>query len=774
MKVIKLFITSILLLSSFQTFAAFSITTAANVSTPENTDKVIKLTVNKNGFNEVTFGKRKFTMSGKDVNKFTISGEDLKSKLTFKATAFEAGSDNTYSVNIKAEFRFMTETSSIAYTQTTEKTITVTVTKNPDNGEHVPTFRITTANVSTPENTDKVIKLTVNKNGFNELIFGRRKFTMSGKDVNKFTISDEDLKSKLTFKATAFEAGSDNTYSVNIKAEFRFMTGPSSVAYTQTTEKTITVTVTKDPDNGEHVPTFHITTVDVSTPENTDKVIMLATNIDDLKYKTTFTITGGADVKKFTLAGNKLTFKATAFEARKDATYRVKIKATPNIFLPLPGTGLEDEKTLTVTVTKANTGGNPDDNGALRITTADVSTPENTDKVITLITNKSDTNVFKNMLTIFTIVDGADAKRFTLKKGNKLTFKATAFKAQSNTYRVKIKVFQERFDRGFSPWAFPPSETAYKTLTVTVTKNPDDNGKYVPTFRITTDNVSTPENTDKVIMLATNIDDLKYKTTFTITGGADVKKFTLAGNKLTFKATAFEARKDATYRVKIKATPDIFLWILLFSQTTEKTIVDWIPQTTEKTITVTVTKNPDNGKYVPTFRITTDNVSTPENTDKVIMLATNIDDLKYETNFTITGGADVKKFTLAGNKLTFKATAFEARKDATYRVKIKAALGTGISFFDWILLFPQTTEKTIVDWIPQTTEKTITVTVTKANTGGNPDDNGALRITTADAFSTPENNPNMVISLTTNKDANKDVDVNFSITGGADQGEVGL
>jgi hypothetical protein len=63
-------------------------------------------------------------------------------------------------------------------------------------------------------------------------------------------------------------------------------------------------------------------------------------------------------------------------------------------------------------------------------------------------------------------VDGADAKRFTLKKGNKLTFKATAFKAQSNTYRVKIKVFQERFDRGFSPWAFPPSETAYKTLTV--------------------------------------------------------------------------------------------------------------------------------------------------------------------------------------------------------------------------------------------------------------------------------------------------------------------
>jgi hypothetical protein len=82
------------------------ITTPDVVSTPENTDKVIRLTVNKNGFNELAFGDRKFTMSGKDVNKFTISNKDLNSKLTFKATAFAAGSDNTYSVNIKAELCF--------------------------------------------------------------------------------------------------------------------------------------------------------------------------------------------------------------------------------------------------------------------------------------------------------------------------------------------------------------------------------------------------------------------------------------------------------------------------------------------------------------------------------------------------------------------------------------------------------------------------------------------------------------------------------------------
>jgi hypothetical protein len=70
--------------------------------------------------------------------------------------------------------------------------------------------------------------------------------------------------------------------------------------------------------------------------------------------------------------------------------------------------------------------------------------------------------------------------------------------------------------------------------------------------------------------------------------------FPLSSNRLTFKATAFEARNNATYRVKIKAdlgTPASF-----FDRT-------FLPPTTEKTLTVTVTKNPDdNGKYVPTFR----------------------------------------------------------------------------------------------------------------------------------------------------------------------------
>jgi hypothetical protein len=39
----------------------------------------------------------------------------------------------------------------------------------------------------------------------------------------------------------------------------------------------------------------------------------------------------GLDSKKFTLVGDKLTFEATDFEARKNATYHVKIRSTFSI-----------------------------------------------------------------------------------------------------------------------------------------------------------------------------------------------------------------------------------------------------------------------------------------------------------------------------------------------------------------------------------------------------------------------------------------------------------
>jgi hypothetical protein len=85
MKIIKLFVIHILLLSSFQTFAAFFITTP-NVSTPENRDKVIKLTVNTGKRDAPSFR----ILDGADNDWFDIDDDEL----TFKATAFRAQKDN--------------------------------------------------------------------------------------------------------------------------------------------------------------------------------------------------------------------------------------------------------------------------------------------------------------------------------------------------------------------------------------------------------------------------------------------------------------------------------------------------------------------------------------------------------------------------------------------------------------------------------------------------------------------------------------------------------
>ncbi|VVM26946.1 hypothetical protein BSPWISOXPB_5634 [uncultured Gammaproteobacteria bacterium] len=118
--------------------------------------------------------------------------------------------------------------------------------------------------------------------------------------------------------------------------------------------------------------------------------------------------------------------------------------------------------------------------------------PENKNKTIRLAINKS-ADFGQIGYRFFTIVDGLDASKFTL-KGRELTFKATAFKARNNTYHVNIKV-------RFKKTVFSRKETAEITLSVTVTKTNFNDEK----LHITTaSNFSTPENTDKTIELTLN------------------------------------------------------------------------------------------------------------------------------------------------------------------------------------------------------------------------------------------------------------------------------
>jgi hypothetical protein len=107
---------------------------------------------------------------------------------------------------------------------------------------------------------------------------------------------------------------------------------------------------------------------------------MLATNMDDFEYgdfeyKAIFTITGGADVKKFTLAGNRLTFNILP------------------IVIRILGYGYSEGF-----FSRREKGGGGGTKGGFNLNT---------------ISGIISTNLFRNMITTFDIGGGADAKRFT-------------------------------------------------------------------------------------------------------------------------------------------------------------------------------------------------------------------------------------------------------------------------------------------------------------------------------------------------------------------------
>ncbi|VVH55647.1 hypothetical protein BAZOLSSOX_2848 [uncultured Gammaproteobacteria bacterium] len=736
----------------------FAITTA-DVSTPENSDKVIELTANKDNVSFVIG-------DGEDRDKFSLP--EGSNKLTFAATDFEARSDHTYSVVIIAS---KTGETHIA------KTITVTVTDlndvaptnlqisntelvadlpagtlvgtlsatdadtaadaltftieffpilRPDldfeivNRNQLKTKRrivtlvnnivpikvsdgvqhtsknftikvirklvITTADVFTPEKVAKVITLTANKSDAS--------FSIVSQDQDKFSLNGNTL----TFKATDFKDAGDNTYQVAIRA----------TKGDETTEKTLTVTV----EAGELV----ITTADVSTTENANKVITLTVNRGDASG-VSFAITGGADKAKFSLSGNTLTFVATDFEGRDKHTYSVAITASE--------AGKSSvSKTITVTVTNLNDVAPTN----LQISNTDLVADLPAGTVVGTL-SATDIDTAADALTFTITSNNAD---FEIVNRNQLKTKRRIVTIGNMTVPIKVS---------------DGVQHTRKDFTIKVIEGLEDEGELV----ITTTDVATPENADKVIALTVNRSDVSG-VSFAITGGADKAKFSLSGNTLTFAATDFEVRSDHAYSVIITASEagessvsktitvtvtdlnDVAPTNIQISNTNLLkdqpigTVVGILSATDIDTaadaLTFTITNNADfeivNRNQLKTKRritaigdmtitvtvsdgiqsanqefsikvteetkklvITTANVSTPENVAKVITLTAS----QRGVNFSIAGGRNQAKFSLSGNTLTFEATSFKNPGDNTYQVNIKATKGN------------------------DTTEKTLTVTV---------------------------------------------------------------
>jgi hypothetical protein len=237
----------------------------------------------------------------------------------------------------------------------------------------IPKFAITTADVSTPENSDKVIELTANKDNVSFVIG-------DGEDRDKFSLPEGS--NKLTFAATDFEARSDHTYSVVIIAS---KTGETHIA------KTITVTVT---DLNDVAPTnlqISNTELVADLPAGTLVGTLSATDADTAADALTFTI------EFFPILRPDLDF---------EIVNRNQLKTKRRI------TAIGD-MTITVTVSDGIQSANQEfsikvteETKKLVITTANVSTPENVAKVITLTASQRGVN--------FSIAGGRNQAKFSL------------------------------------------------------------------------------------------------------------------------------------------------------------------------------------------------------------------------------------------------------------------------------------------------------------------------------------------------------------------------
>ncbi|VVH58669.1 hypothetical protein, partial [bacterium endosymbiont of Bathymodiolus sp. 5 South] len=505
MKIIKLFVIHILLLSSFQTFAAFFITTP-NVSTPENRDKVIKLTVNTGKRDAPSFR----ILDGADNDWFDIDDDEL----TFKATAFRAQKDNmhnTYHVDIVSDKLVNVGTPNepkFKFEMTPVKTIAVTVTKiNLNDGG----FHITTAaNVDTLEKTNKVIRLTTASLGKANSLYSLVGFAiLPSADNDKFTLNG----SELTFKATDFKA-QNNTYRVNIKATW--MSQMSNNDF-RTDVKTLTVTV----HNGE----LHITTADTFF-ENENTVISIRLTVDR-SGGAKFAITGG-EKDRFTFhrdgfGGDILLFEGGDFETK--AIYSVEITAIREDL------GLVAKKTITVEIYDLDDEPptNVQINGAAVID-GQVILANDKDAgflIGTLSATDPDTN--GNAFTFTT-----DSDDFKIVNGNEIKTKYAITDIRDIPIIVTVS--------DGNNW----HRTNHLSIQVV-------DAKEIGTLKITnTGNVSVSKNKQKEIGLTAN----KGGVNFSITGGTkkDKAKFSLSDAKLIFNATNFKDGDNNTYRVDITAT----------------------------------------------------------------------------------------------------------------------------------------------------------------------------------------------------------------------------
>ncbi len=628
---------------------------------------------------------------GADQSKFSVNASGLLSFITAPdyENPTDADANNVYEVQV---------TASDGNGGLTVQSITVHI--DPSN-DYFPVFT-SPANFSVPENSTAVGLIEVADADLPAQTVSISITGGAGFDQLKFSLSPSGVLSFIT--APDFEHptdfGSNSVFNIDVFAD----DGLGAVNVQQ-----IAITVLPLNDN---VPIFS-SPATFNVQENTTAVgTTVATDADLPAQTVTYSLTGGADQSKFSLAaGGVLTLIAAPdFENPSDAggnnVYDVQVTASDG------GGGLTVQN-ITVNVTSLN------DNPTVFTSPAAFNVAENTTAVGTLAASDADLPLKP---VTFAITGGADAARFLIIGGAALTFatapnfEGPADVGTNNVYNLEVTANDGHGD------------LTVQNIAVTVTSVNE-----LPAFTSPATFNVTENSTSVGTMLAIDPDFPAQPVIYSITGGADAARFLItSGGVLTFSAAPdFEVPSDAgannVYNVQIAAN-------------------DGNGGLTSQNLAVTVTSANDN---LPVFTSpTTFNV--PENTTAIgTVVATDTDLPAQPVTLALTGGLDAARFLISsGGILTFAAPPdFENPADIgsnnVYSLQVTANDGNG-----------------------GLTVQNMVITVTPVN-------DNVPEFSSAATFNVPENSISIGTTLAVDTDLPVQT-VTYSITGGADQSKFSI
>ncbi|UVM34409.1 VCBS domain-containing protein [Pseudomonas sp. B21-019] len=629
----------------------------------------------------------------------TLTISDVDSAATFVAQTNTAGSYGQFSIGTGGAWTYVansahnefaagttyTDTFAVSSADGTLTSVTVHIAGSNDSPTITSNGGGATASINVVENTTAVTTVTAT-----DVDLPAQTLTYSivgGADAAKFSIASGT--GALSFiSAPNFEAptdsGTNNVYDVIVRASDGTLFDDQAIAVTVTGVNDNSPVITS---NGGGA------TASVNVAENTTAVTTVAATDADLPAQTlTYSIVGGADAAKFSIASGTgaLSFiSAPNFEAPTDSgtnnVYDVIVRASD-------GT-LFDDQAIAVTVTGVN------DNSPVITSngggaTASVNVAENTTAVTTVAA--TDADLPAQTLT-YSIVGGVDAAKFSIASGTGAlsfisapNFEAPTDSGTNNVYDVIVRASDGTlFDD--------------QAIAVTVTGVNDNSPVITSNGGGATASVSVAENTTAVTTVAATDADLPAQTlTYSIVGGADAAKFSIASGTgaLSFiSAPNFEAPTDS-------GTNNVYDVIVRAS---DGTLFD------DQAIAVTVTGVNDNSPIITSNGGgATASVSVAENTTAVTTVVATDADLPAQTlSYSIlnTAGTDFSKFSISSSGvLTFNsAPDYENPQDVggtagdnAYVVDVQVADGNGGVDTQTITVNVQNVVETPVDTVPPT------------------------------------------------------------------------